>query len=67
MLDQMLISKSLLDKKGLQFEKADIFAPEWLKQQQPEKYRGNPDRTYVGERYLGGYSDHFPIYMQLVP
>ncbi|WP_051203384.1 hypothetical protein [Hugenholtzia roseola] len=67
MLDQMLISKSLLDKKGLKFEKSDIFAPEWLKQQQPEKYRGNPDRTYVGERYLGGYSDHFPIYMQLIP
>lgn len=28
-----------------------------------EEYKGNkqPKRTYVGEKYLGGYSDHLPI------
>ncbi|WP_236641975.1 endonuclease [Dokdonia sinensis] len=26
------------------------------------KFKGNPFRTYAGKRYLGGYSDHFPVY-----
>lgn len=27
------------------------------------KFKGNPFRTYAGKRYLGGYSDHFPVYI----
>ncbi|HEY1040454.1 MAG TPA: endonuclease/exonuclease/phosphatase family protein [Bacteroidia bacterium] len=27
-----------------------------------EKYKGQPLRTYVGAKYLGGYSDHFGVY-----
>lgn len=26
-------------------------------------YRGRPFRTYAGTRYLGGYSDHFPVWV----
>jgi hypothetical protein len=28
-----------------------------------EEYKGNkqPKRTFVGEKYLGGYSDHLPV------
>jgi predicted extracellular nuclease len=29
------------------------------------KYAGNPIRTYGGEKYLGGYSDHLPVKIQL--
>jgi hypothetical protein len=30
-------------------------------------YKGNivPYRTYGGSKYLGGYSDHLPVYMNL--
>jgi hypothetical protein len=26
-----------------------------------EKYKGNPLRTFVGNKYLGGFSDHLPV------
>ena len=29
-------------------------------------YKGYPFRTYGGSSFLGGYSDHFPVYMFLV-
>lgn len=29
------------------------------------KYAGNPFRTYGGEKYLGGYSDHIPVKIEL--
>lgn len=29
------------------------------------KYAGNPLRTYSGEKYLGGYSDHIPVKIEL--
>lgn len=29
------------------------------------RYAGNPWRTYAGSRYLGGYSDHLPVSIQI--
>jgi len=29
------------------------------------KYKGQPFRTYIGKKYMGGFSDHFPVYIQL--
>jgi predicted extracellular nuclease len=29
------------------------------------KYAGNPLRTYGGEKYLGGYSDHLPVKIEI--
>lgn len=29
-------------------------------------YKGYPMRTYSGDVYRGGYSDHFPAYIVLV-
>lgn len=33
-----------------------------------EEYKGNkqPKRTYVGDKYLGGYSDHLPISIDVI-
>ena len=39
----------------------DIFNPYFL-QEWNQKYKDQPFRTYVGTKYLGGYSDHFPVY-----
>jgi hypothetical protein len=30
-----------------------------------EKYKGNPFRTFVGNKYLNGYSDHLPVMIYL--
>jgi len=64
--DQILISTNFFEtKKGaLSFSKADIFDREFLTQYEG-KYKGQPFRTYVGPRYMGGYSDHFPVFIQL--
>jgi len=29
------------------------------------RFKGNPFRTYAGNRYLGGYSDHLPVKIEL--
>ena len=66
LFDQILVSHSFLNyEKGTHsFKKAKIFAPKFLKEWKG-KYKGNPFRTYVGKKYLGGYSDHFPVYVVL--
>lgn len=37
-----------------------IFAPFWICDKR-EKYSGQPYRTYSGNTWIGGYSDHFPV------
>lgn len=66
LFDQILISHSFLNyERGTHsFKKARIFAPKFLKEWNG-KYKGNPFRTFVGKKYLGGYSDHFPVYVVL--
>ncbi len=66
LFDQVLLSHSFLNvEKGTHsFDKAAIFAPRFLKEWKG-KYKGNPYRTYAGRKYIGGYSDHFPVYAVL--
>ncbi len=63
LFDQILISNNFLKSydNPLQFVESKIYNPRSL-QEYAGKYKGNPFRTYVGEKYLGGYSDHFPVY-----
>lgn len=67
MLDQIMANYTLYTgNNGLQYvkESAAIFAEDWMKQTEP-KYFGSPMRTFGGKKYLGGYSDHFPVYIYL--
>ncbi len=66
LFDQFLITPNLFERKkdALRFYKANIFDAEFLKQSQGP-YQGSPFRTYARKKYLGGYSDHFPVYMTL--
>ena len=63
LFDQILISNSLMNKKGCQFVSAEIYDPEWLYYKQD--VHSGPYRTYLGNKYYGGYSDHFPVYIEL--
>ena len=45
--------------------KGNIFDSEFLKQYKG-KFKGVPFRTYVGLKYKGGYSDHFPVFIHLI-
>ncbi|MCX2681244.1 endonuclease [Galbibacter sp. EGI 63066] len=66
LFDQIIISANFFDVTVSKhtFIRADIlderFLEEWNK-----KYEGEPFRTYVGRKYLGGYSDHFPVFIHL--
>ncbi|WP_262420235.1 endonuclease/exonuclease/phosphatase family protein [Flagellimonas meishanensis] len=66
LFDQILISYTFLNpmKDTHSFDSAKVFAPNFLKEWKG-KYKGNPFRTFVGRKYLGGYSDHFPVYVVL--
>jgi endonuclease/exonuclease/phosphatase family metal-dependent hydrolase len=65
MFDQIILSQSLLNgQQKLRFKDAYVYNSEQLKVQEG-KYKGYPFRTYVGKRYDGGYSDHFPVFIVL--
>ena len=69
LFDQVLMSKSFLSNgqitNGLTFLKAGIYNPEFLTTQ-TGKYIGYPLRSFENDRYSGGFSDHYPVYVYLV-
>ncbi|MEO8231888.1 MAG: endonuclease/exonuclease/phosphatase family protein [Ignavibacteriota bacterium] len=62
MLDQIIISKVLLLEDDLKYvcNSFEVYKP-YLMVTRTGKYQGTPFPTYGGSRYLGGYSDHFPV------
>lgn len=65
MFDQILFTNNFFNfnSSNLKFVKADVFNSNFVTQYHG-KYKGQPFRTYVGKKYKGGYSDHFPVYVQ---
>lgn len=66
LFDQIIMSNNFLQEYGnaMRFETSKIFNPREL-QEFKGRYKGNPYRTFVGKKYLGGISDHFPVYTVL--
>lgn len=66
LFDQILMTTNFLDpdEKGLKFTSAAIFNKKFLTQN-TGKFKSQPFRTYAGKKYLGGFSDHFPVYVQV--
>lgn len=62
MIDQIMISSSLLKAVEIQYDcgSYEVIKPEFMIIQEGDR-KGAPLRTYAGSRYLGGYSDHFPV------
>lgn len=64
-LDQILVTPNFREKKTYYVTSACIFKPEWIF---AEVYKGDglsPKRTWAGSRYIGGYSDHLPVFVTL--
>lgn len=68
LFDQILFSTNFFNStsSNLVFKGAQVFNSKFLTQYKG-KYKGQPFRTYVGKKYKGGFSDHFPVYIQLKP
>ncbi len=66
MFDQIMVSHNFFNyEKGTHsFAHANIFDEDFLVEFEG-KFKGTPYRTYAGKKYIGGYSDHFPVYVQL--
>ncbi|MEM9143772.1 MAG: endonuclease/exonuclease/phosphatase family protein [Bacteroidota bacterium] len=67
LFDQIFFTTNLLhpNKETFRFWKAGIFDVPYLRTQKG-RYKGYPLRTYAGGQYVGGYSDHFPVYIYLI-
>lgn len=67
LFDQIILSPGLLnkDQDGYFFYKSIIFNKKYLIQRSGQ-YKGYPFRTFSGDKYQGGYSDHFPVFVYLV-
>ena len=67
LFDQIIISHSWLDKEqdGFFFYQPHIFSKQYMVENKG-RYRGYPMRTWDGNTYRGGYSDHFPTYLVML-
>ncbi|MDR0824295.1 MAG: hypothetical protein LBN74_04330 [Prevotella sp.] len=69
-LDQIIVSGNLLEasrKVMVKDKSARVFSSGFMLEDDNKKYGGQkPFRTYSGFKYLGGYSDHLPIYIDLL-
>ncbi|WP_238718904.1 endonuclease/exonuclease/phosphatase family protein [Pelagihabitans pacificus] len=67
LFDQLLLTSNLVrqEGEGFRYWKADVFTAPYLVTKKG-RYKGYPFRTYAGGTYIGGYSDHFPVYVYLI-
>lgn len=67
--DQIMFTSPLLTTKKeystYKMYKVNVFNPQYLTTQ-TGKYKGYPFRSFAGSNFLGGYSDHYPVYMYLI-
>ena len=62
--DQIIVSGTLLDEAGeirVGGQSMEIYAPDYLQDQ-----RHRPRRSFKGPHYTGGFSDHYPVYVDLI-
>ncbi|WP_417428232.1 endonuclease [Halpernia sp.] len=67
LFDQIIVSSNLIsDKVGKEYSvyKAEIFAPSYLINK-TGSFKGYPFRSWNGDQFTGGYSDHFPAFVVL--
>jgi endonuclease/exonuclease/phosphatase family metal-dependent hydrolase len=67
LFDQIILSDNWLNsnQKGWFYNSAHIFKKDFMLQQNG-KFKGYPKRTWNFSKYNYGYSDHFPVYLQLL-
>lgn len=67
LFDQLFFTSNLIssEKSSYTFWKAGVYNPSYLHDSKG-RYKGYPLRTYAGGAYVGGYSDHFPVYLYLL-
>jgi hypothetical protein len=62
MFDQILFNKQLSEADWFDYQSTQIYVEPSLIQKSG-RYRGSPKRSFLGNYYQGGYSDHFPVFI----
>jgi len=64
LFDQIIVSTALMKETGLMVKnhRAFIFKRQWLL----DEDTGRPYRSFKGPVFTGGFSDHLPVYLDLV-
>lgn len=65
-LDQIIVSGSLLNESSELYtttDAAEIFDADFLSEEDRKFLGKQPFRTYNGMKYNGGFSDHYPVYV----
>ena len=67
LFDQIIVSYPLIEKNKSSYRlyQAKVYNKNYLTTKDGA-FTGYPWRTYVGTTFMGGYSDHFPVYVFLV-
>ena len=68
MLDHFIVSEGLMDNNSKTYvtpSSAHIFNTNWLTTEDEAAPGMKPNRTYGGAYYYGGFSDHFPIFLDI--
>jgi endonuclease/exonuclease/phosphatase family metal-dependent hydrolase len=67
-LDQIILSQGLISPKkgfGYKTNSASILKKDFVLYKNPKTGEERPNRTYSGEKYFNGYSDHLAVYLEL--
>jgi len=67
MLDQVIISGTLIDSESIHYvcNSFEVYKP-LMMVTRSGNYEGAPFPAYGGSRYLGGYSDHYPVVTKFI-
>lgn len=69
MFDQILVSEPLITTKNqydtFKLYRVAVFKPAYLITKSG-RYKGYPFRSFSSGGFTGGYSDHYPVYLQLI-
>lgn len=64
LFDQIIVSENLVkntDPKSYKVYRTEVYAPPYLINREGS-FKGYPFRSWDGDKFTGGYSDHFPVY-----
>ena len=69
MIDNLIISQSILKQNNgyyTTFDSGKIFDKDFILYYNTKIDQKTPSKTYGGNNYYGGFSDHLPVYFQLI-
>lgn len=67
LIDQVIVSDGLMNLEGFSVQTGSLrILNDQAYREQEGKFAGSPFRTYAGDKYLGGFSDHFAVTLNLI-